>query len=171
MPGLSGIDATRQIVNARPQTSVLVLTMLEDDGSLFAAIRAGARGYLLKGADQDDIVHAVQSVARGEALFGPGIATRVLGFFATAHFQQAPSQFPQLTDREREVLELIAQGKPNPAIARQLSLSPKTVMNYVSSIFAKLHVADRSEAIVRAREQGLGQGSVEGTLPEDLRRI
>jgi DNA-binding NarL/FixJ family response regulator len=140
----------------QPGVAVLVLTMLEDDDSLFAAVRAGARGYLLKGADQADIVRAIASVARGEAVFGPGIAARVLGFFAAAPAAAPAERFPQLTERERDVLELIARGKGNQAIARELSLSPKTIMNYVSSIFAKLHVADRNEAIVRAREAGLG---------------
>ncbi|KAA2258895.1 response regulator transcription factor [Solihabitans fulvus] len=156
LPDLSGVEATRQIVRDRPHTGVLVLTMFDDDESVFTAMRAGARGYLLKGAGQDEIVRAVRGVAGGEAIFGPAVAVRVLGFFN--HPPAAPAAvFPDLTGREREVLELIARGHSNSDIARSLVLSPKTVRNHVSNIFAKLHVADRAQAIVRAREAGLGE--------------
>lgn len=155
MPDLNGIEATRQIVQAHPHIGVLVLTMFEDDDSLFAAMRAGARGYLLKGAMQEEIVRAIEAVAGGEAIFGPSIAKRVIEYFARPARTRAPA-FPSLTDREHEVLDLIAGGHSNQSIARRLVLSDKTVRNYVSNIFAKLQVADRAEAIVRAREAGLG---------------
>jgi DNA-binding NarL/FixJ family response regulator len=152
MPGGSGIQATREIVAASPAMKVLIVTMFEDDDSVFAALRAGARGYVLKGTDEDDLLRAIRSVARGEAIFSPTIASRVLTYFA----RPAPTPlFPMLTEREREILVLIAQGKNNATIARELFLSPKTVANHVSNIFAKLQVADRSEAIIRAREAGL----------------
>jgi DNA-binding NarL/FixJ family response regulator len=155
MPGCSGVDATRRIVRDSPHVAVLVLTMLEDDDSLFAAMRAGARGYLLKGAGQDEILAAVRAVARGEAIFGPALAERLIAYFAAA--PAGPAQvFPELTAREREVLERLARGESNRAIAGRLSLSEKTVRNNVSNIFTKLQVADRSQAIVRAREAGLG---------------
>jgi DNA-binding NarL/FixJ family response regulator len=157
MPGLNGIDATRAILRANPGTGVLVLTMFDDDESVFAAMRAGARGYLLKGADQDEIARAVLAVASGEAIFGPAVAQRVIDYFSTARPAGHPPAFPELTEREREILELIAQGHRNPAIAKQLVLSPNTVRNHVSSIFAKLQVADRAQAIIRAREAGLGR--------------
>jgi DNA-binding NarL/FixJ family response regulator len=157
MPGQSGIEATRQIVHTSPHVAVLVLTMYDDDTSVFAVMRAGARGYLLKGADQDEIIRAVRAVARGEAIFGPAIASKVLGYFAAAQGGQLAPAFPELTEREREVLELIAQGLNNQQITRRLVVSPKTVRNHISNIFAKLHVADRAQAIVRAREAGFGQ--------------
>lgn len=157
MPRLSGIEATRRIVAASPHIGVLVLTMVEEDDSVFTAVRAGARGYLLKGSSPEDIVRAVRSVARGEAVFGPGIAERVLGFFADAHAQPRPPAFPELTDREREILGLIAAGARNPDIARRLFISPKTVRNHISNIFSKLQVADRADAIERARAAGLGE--------------
>jgi DNA-binding NarL/FixJ family response regulator len=156
MPELDGIQATRRILDHDPTVAVLVLTMLEDDDSVFAALQAGARGYLLKGADHDDITRAVQAVAQGEAIFGPAVAARVLAYFTAARPPTPSPVLAELTDREREVLELLAAGHPNAAIAQQLFLSPKTVRNYISSIFAKLQVASRGEAIVRAREQGLG---------------
>ena len=158
MPGLNGIDASRRIAAATPHAAVLVLTMFGDDDSVFAARRAGARGYLLKGAGQAEIVQSIQAVARGEAVFGPAIADRVLAYFSGP--PPAPTEaFPELTDREREVLELLARGELNAAIARHLGLSPKTVRNHVSNIFAKLQVADRAQAVIRAREAGLGMGS------------
>jgi DNA-binding NarL/FixJ family response regulator len=157
MPGESGIEAIRQVLRTSPHVAVLVLTMYDDDASIFAAMRAGARGYLLKGADQDEIIGAVQAVARGEAIFGSAVASKVLGYFASACGAQLIPVFSELTDREREVLELIAQGLSNQQITRRLVVSPKTVRNHVSSIFAKLQVADRAQAIVRAREAGLGQ--------------
>jgi DNA-binding NarL/FixJ family response regulator len=152
LPDGSGIQATREIVEASPSIRVLIVTMFEDDESVFAAIRAGARGYVLKGTDENDLLRAIRSVAAGEAIFSPTIASRVLTYFA----RPAPTPlFPMLTEREREILVLIAQGKNNPTIARQLFLSPKTIANHVSNIFAKLQVADRSEAIIRARDAGL----------------
>jgi DNA-binding NarL/FixJ family response regulator len=157
MPDLGGIDATRELGEACPNTSVLVLTMFDDDDSVFAAMRAGARGYLLKGAQQTEIVRAIQVVGDGEAIFGPGIAERMLGFFAAG--ARSPEPFPDLTDREREILDLVAQGMGNAEITRKLVVSPKTVRNHVSNIFTKLQVADRAQAIVRAREAGMGQRS------------
>jgi DNA-binding NarL/FixJ family response regulator len=154
MPGIDGIEATRQVRAAVPETAVLVLTMLDDDDTVFAAMRAGAQGYLLKGAEQGDIDRAIRAVVAGEAIFSPGVAQRVLGFFAAPVAGSDP--FPELTAREREVLDLVAAGRRNQAIAAELFLSPKTVANHISSIFAKLAVADRSEAIVRARRGGLG---------------
>ena len=157
LPGLDGIEATRRIVAASPHIAVLVLTMYDDDASVFAAMRAGARGYLLKGADQADIVRAVAAVAYGEAIFGSAVARRIIEFFAAPRPAAVPEiVFPELTAREHEVLDLIAAGRSNADLAAALVLSPMTVRNHVSNIFAKLHVADRSAAIVRAREAGLG---------------
>jgi DNA-binding NarL/FixJ family response regulator len=153
LPGISGIEATRTIVGANPDVRVLVLSLFEDEDSVFLALRAGARGYVLKDADEEELTGAVRAVARGEAIFSQAVAGRVLAFFAQP--REAPKVFPALTDREREILALIAQGHPNPSIARRLSLSPKTVANYVSAIFAKLQVADRAEAMIRARDAGL----------------
>jgi DNA-binding NarL/FixJ family response regulator len=158
MPDTDGIEATRQIVAENPRIAVLVLTMFEDDTSVFSAMRAGALGYLLKGAEQEEIVRAIHAAAHGGAIFGPAIAHRLIDFFTHPQTSAAPA-FPELTDREREVLELIAAGQPNGAIGRALYISPKTVANHVSNIFAKLQVADRSEAIVRARQAGLGDGA------------
>ena len=158
MPDTDGIEATRQIVADNPGIAVLVLTMFEDDTSVFSAMRAGALGYLLKGAEQEEIVRAIHAAAHGGAIFGPAIAHRLIEFFTRPQTSTAPA-FPELTDREREVLELIASGQPNGAIGRALFISPKTVANHVSNIFAKLQVADRSEAIVRARQAGLGEGT------------
>ena len=155
LPGLNGIEATRQIVVDSPHTVVVMLTMFDDDDSVFAALRAGARGYLLKGADQEQIRRAVHAAAAGEAIFGPEIATRVIAYF-TAQPGPAHAPFPQLTEREREILELVAQGRSNTAIAARLQLSQKTIRNNVSNILAKLQVADRAQAIVRARDAGLG---------------
>jgi len=161
MPGINGIEATRRILHRDPHIGVIVLTMFEDDDSVFAAMRAGARGYLLKGADQTEILRAMRAVASGEAIFGPAIAQRMMSFFRDLGGAPKPATpplaFPELTDREREILNLIAQGHNNPEIAERLSLSPKTVRNHVSNIFSKLQVADRAQAIVRAREAGLGQ--------------
>ena len=158
MPDLNGIEATRQIVRTSPRVGVLVLTMYEDDESVFAAMLAGARGYLLKGADEEEILHAVRAVARGEAIFGAALATRIAAYFAAPPTSPAPGTFPTLTAREREVLTLVAQGMSNTAIAGRLFLGHKTVRNHVSNIFAKLQVADRAEAIIRARRVGLGVG-------------
>jgi DNA-binding NarL/FixJ family response regulator len=157
MPKVGGIEATRRIVSASPRVGVLVLTMYDDDESVFAAMRAGARGYVLKGADQSDIVRAVAAVARGEAIFGASVATRIVEFFAAPRRSIDASVFPQLGQREHDVLDLIAAGRNNTDIAATLELSQKTVRNHVSNIFAKLQVADRAEAIVRAREAGLGR--------------
>jgi DNA-binding NarL/FixJ family response regulator len=158
MPGTNGIEATRRLVNEVPGVGVLVLTMFDDDESLFAAVRAGARGYLVKGAAQEQIVRAIRAVAGGEVVFGSGVAERVITFFAASGRigTRAGRQFPELTERELEVLELIARGLNNTEIARRLVVSDKTVRNHVSSVFTKLHVADRAQAIVRARESGLG---------------
>lgn len=156
MPGLNGVEATRRIVSANPSVAVLVLTMLDEDESVFAAMRAGARGYVVKGADTDDVLRALESVSRGDAVFGPAVASRVLSYLTRPLSARDPMLFPELSDREREVLELIARGRPNSEIARQLSVSPKTVRNHVSNVFTKLQVSDRSEAIVRARKAGLG---------------
>lgn len=156
MPGLNGIEAARHITRTSPHMGVVMVTMFEDDESVFAAMRAGARGYVLKGADQEEMLRAVRSAARGEALFGPAIATRLARFFAAPRPAAAPELFPELTDREREVLELIAQGRSNEAIANALIISGKTVRNHVSNILNKLQVADRAQAIVRARQAGMG---------------
>jgi DNA-binding NarL/FixJ family response regulator len=158
MPGINGIEATRQIVYTSPHISILMLTMFEDDESVFAALRAGARGYLLKGALKAEIVRAIQGVASGEAIFGPSIARRLMQYFSAPRPAAPPQAFPELTEREREILELIAQHHTNIEIADRLSLSPKTVRNHVSNIFTKLQVIDRAQAIIRAREAGLGQG-------------
>ena len=156
MPDLDGIAATAEIGRLAPEVAVLVLTMFEDDESVFAAMRAGARGYLVKGASQEEISHAISGVAAGGAIFGPGVARRVLQYFA-APPSVAEVPFPELSPREREVLDLIAAGLPNAAIAQRLGLAGKTVGNHISTIFAKLQVASRAEAIVRARDAGLGR--------------
>jgi DNA-binding NarL/FixJ family response regulator len=154
MPGIDGLEATRRIRESASGTPVLVLTMFDDDDTVFGAMRAGAQGYLLKGADQAEIDRAIRAVVAGEAIFSPGVAQRVLGYFAVPPPVAEP--FPELTAREREVLDLMAAGERNQAIADRLFLSPKTVANHISSIFVKLAVADRSAAIVRARREGLG---------------
>lgn len=155
MPGINGIDATRRIVATSPHVGVIIVTMFEDDDSVFAAMRAGARGYVLKGADQDEMLRTIRAVARGEALFGPAIAARLMSYFAAPRPAVPAQVFPELTEREREVLQLIAAGHNNEVIAHRLVLSPKTVRNHVSNIFNKLQVADRAQAIVRAREAGM----------------
>jgi DNA-binding NarL/FixJ family response regulator len=154
MPEVNGIEATRRILHTSPSIGVLVLTMYEDDDSVFAAMRAGARGYLLKGVDQTEVLRAINAVWSGEAIFSPSIARRLIHYFSTMEKAISPV-FPELTDREREVLTLIAQGHTNAAIAERLVLSPKTVRNHVSTIFSKLQVASRAEAIIRARDAGL----------------
>lgn len=156
MPGISGIEATRRISQANPHAGILVITMFEDDDSVFAAMRAGARGYLLKGAAGDETVRAIRAVSNGEAIFSPSVARRLMQYFAAPHASAAPQAFPELTEREREILNLIAQGYTNTAIAEKLVLSAKTVRNHVSNIFSKLQVAGRAEAIIRARDAGLG---------------
>jgi len=156
MPDVNGIQATRRILKADPHIGVMMLTMFEDDDTVFAAMRAGARGYILKGADQNEMLRAIRAVYNGEALFGPAIATRLMNFFAASQTGAPPPLFPELTPREHEVLDLIAQGLNNRVIARRLSISEKTVRNHVSNIFNKLQVADRAQAIIRAREAGMG---------------
>ncbi len=156
MPVLDGIEATRRIAAEAPSVGVVVLTMSEDDGTVFAAVRAGARGYLLKGADQEEVVRAITTVASGGAVFGAALARRIADFF-TAGPAGPETAFPQLTAREREVLGLVAAGRSNAQIAASLYLSPKTVRNVVSNVLTKLQVTDRAQAIVRAREAGLGR--------------
>jgi DNA-binding NarL/FixJ family response regulator len=158
MPQMNGIDATRHITRTHPQVAVLVLTMLEDDTSVVSAMQAGARGYLLKEANRAEIARALEAVAAGEIIFGPSVAARVLALFSTATGTHQPGQpaFPELTEREQEILELVARGLSNPAIASRLFLSDKTVRNHVSNVFAKLHVTDRAAAVARARDRGYG---------------
>jgi DNA-binding NarL/FixJ family response regulator len=162
MPGVNGIEATRRIRETNPDIRILMVTMLEDD-SVFAAMRAGARGYVVKGAEPAEVLRAIRAVADGEAIFSPGVAERVIHYFATPPAAAGDTTrsadsvlFPDLTEREREVLALIARGLTNGAIAEQLVLSPKTVRNYITEIFSKLQVADRAQAIIRARNAGFG---------------
>ena len=159
MPEMNGIQATRRVLGELPGTGIIMLTMLEDDDSLFAAMCAGARGYILKGAGKEEVLTTIQAVAEGRALFGPAIALRLTKFFR--RFETSPRRanvaFPELTEREHEVLELIAQGYNNQEIASALHISPKTVSNHISNIFNKLQVADRAQAIIKARKAGLGQ--------------
>ncbi|MDP9352715.1 MAG: response regulator transcription factor [Chloroflexota bacterium] len=155
MPGVSGIEATRQILGEDAGVRVLVVTMFEDDATVFTAMRAGARGYVLKDAQKDDVLRAIRAVGRGEAIFGAAIAARLMDFFTLSHPAAPRESFPMLSAREREMLQLMAQGAPNAEIARLLSLSTKTVANYVSNILSKLQVRDREEAVLRAREAGL----------------
>jgi DNA-binding NarL/FixJ family response regulator len=156
MPGMSGIEATRSILHSSPHIRILVVTMYEDDHSVFTAMRAGARGYLLKGASPDEVLRAIAAVGSGEAIFSPSIATRLIDFFANLQPTALPQALPELTEREHEILTLLAHGLSNAAIAKQLGLSAKTVSNYVSNIFSKLQVADRAQAMLRARQAGLG---------------
>ena len=157
MPGINGIEATRRILEATPDVGILVLTMCEADDSVFSAMRAGARGYVLKGAHPTEILKVLRAVADGEAHFGPEIARRLVDFFSTPKPASPDQAFPELTTREREILDLIAQGHSNAKIAARLFLSPKTVGNHISHIFTKLQVADRAHAIILAREAGLGR--------------
>jgi DNA-binding NarL/FixJ family response regulator len=160
MPAMDGVEATRRLATLMPEVAVLVLTMFEDDETVLSAMRAGARGYLLKGAEQDEILAALHSVVAGQLVIGPGVAARLVGHLGTpGDDKPAAVPFPELTPREREILDRIAQGHSNGAIAAGLGLAPKTVGNHVSAIFAKLRVASRSEAIVRARDEGLGRTS------------
>ena len=156
MPDMNGIEATRRIVHTSPHIGVIVVTMFEDDDSVFAAMRAGAHGYVLKGAAQEEMLRAIRAVAAGEALFSAPVAKRLMNFFAAPRPPAAPEVFPELTERERELLELIAYGYNNSEIASRLSISGKTVRNHISNIFSKLQVTDRAQAIIRARDAGLG---------------
>lgn len=155
MPGMNGIEATRHILKDHPETGILVITMFDDD-SVFNAMQAGARGYLLKGADPEETIRAIQAVASGEAIFSPKVAMRLITYFSKQQPKTPTAAFPELTQRESEVLELIARGLTNQAIAEELVLSQKTVRNHVSNIFSKLQVTDRAQAIIRARQAGMG---------------
>lgn len=155
MPGMNGVDATRQIVYTSPHIGVIMLTMFEDDNSVFAAMRAGARGYLLKGAPKAEILHAVRGVAAGEAIFGSGLARRMINYFAAVRPRSPADSLPELTDRELEILELLTHHLTNQEIADRLAISLKTARNHVSNILSKLQVADRAAAIMRAREAGM----------------
>jgi DNA-binding NarL/FixJ family response regulator len=156
MPDLDGIEATRRIVQSSPRVNVLMVTMFDDDQSVFAAMRAGAKGYVLKGAKHDEMLRAIRAVGSGEAIFSPSIAARLMSFFAASRSVLPEDVFSDLTERELEVLNLIARGESNAEIARSLTISIKTVRNHVSNIFGKLQVADRAQAAIRAREAGLG---------------
>ncbi|WP_061297433.1 response regulator [Herbidospora cretacea] len=154
MPGVGGLEATRRLIDQRPDLGILVLTMSEDDASVFAALRAGARGYVLKGTGGGDFLAAVTAVSKGEAVYGPAVARRIRRFLTSG---PGTGPFPELTQREREILDLLANGRTNAEIARTLYLSLKTVKNHLTSVFAKLQVADRAQAVVRARQAGLGE--------------
>jgi DNA-binding NarL/FixJ family response regulator len=154
MPGGGGLEATRRLTESDPHIHVLVVTLFEDDDSVFAALRAGARGYILKDADEEEMMRAIRAIGKGEAIFSPTIAARLVDYFAGTRVA-SPEIFPELTDREREILQLIARGQSNAQIAEQLSISLKTVRNHVSNIYNKLQVADRAQAAIRAREAGL----------------
>jgi RNA polymerase sigma factor (sigma-70 family) len=156
MPGMSGIEATRLISHASPHIGILVVTMFEEDHLVFAAMRAGARGYVLKGANHAEMLRAIRAVGNHEAIFSPAIATRLMEYFSQMRPTTLPQVFPELSEREREILDLITQGYKNAEIAQRLVLSEKTVRNHVSNIFSKLQVADRAQAIIRARDAGLG---------------
>jgi len=170
MEKMTGIEATRYILEAQPDTGVIMLTMLQDDASLFAAMCAGARGYILKGADKTEVLKTIRAVAQGEALFNPNIARRLTQFFQNfstiTHSPKSDLPFPELTEREREVLSLIAAGWSNPEIADHLTISIKTVSNHISNIFGKLQIADRTQAFLRAREAGLGK-ETKGVPPKN----
>lgn len=157
MPDMNGIEATRRVLAASPAIGVVIVSMFEDDDSIFAAMRAGAKGYVLKGAGQDELLRAITAVSHGEALYDARIAVRILQFFAVSRRDLPLEVFPELTDREREVLDLIAGGLANAAIARRLDISDKTVRNHISNIFSKLQVVSRAQAIVRAKDAGFGQ--------------
>lgn len=160
MPGVNGIDATRRIHRASPHIGILILTVFEDDLSVFPAIRAGARGYLLKNSDQEELLRAIHTVAAGGAVFSPGIAQKVLGYLSTPLVQPTTSLFDELTEREREILEWIAKGKTNSEIAAYLNLSVKTVGNYISNILLKVHATDRAKLMLMALEAGIGQKKI-----------
>jgi len=166
MPGMSGVEATRQIVSSSPQIRVLVVMMFEDDSLVFAAMRAGARGYLLKGARHEDMVRAIRAVGSGDAIFSPAIAAKLVDYFAALQPSRPLQVFPELSSREREILALLARGHKNTEIAERLVISPKSVRNYVSNIISKLQVADRAQAILRAKDAGLGrEGNDERASP------
>jgi DNA-binding NarL/FixJ family response regulator len=159
MPDLNGVVATQRILRQNPAIGVIMLTMLEDDETVFAAMCAGARGYILKGSGKAEVLHTIQVVAGGAAMFGPAIASRLVHFFQERPAAEEEGPFQELTPREREVLDLIASGESNQAIAGRLHISPRTVGNHISNIFNKLQVADRAQAIVKGREAGLGRAS------------
>jgi DNA-binding NarL/FixJ family response regulator len=161
MPGINGIEATRRILRASPELGIIMVTMLEDDASLFAAMRAGARGYVLKGANHHELLQAIRAVAGGQVLFGPAVATRITQFFARPLPGSAEEPLAELSQREREILDLIARHYTNPEIAQQLGISEKTIRNHVSNIFNKLQVATRAQAIDKARQAGLGNGGTQ----------
>jgi len=160
MPGVNGIEATRRVLSNHPQLGIIMVTMLEDDASVFAAMRAGARGYVLKGAHHEEILQAIRAVAAGQAVFGPAIAARMMNFFqglnSAPQTGSSVAAFPDLTEREREVLTLMAKGVSNKDIAEKLFISMKTASNHITNIFSKLQVADRAQAVLRARDAGLG---------------
>jgi DNA-binding NarL/FixJ family response regulator len=158
MPGINGLTAIREIVKTSPHIRILVVSLFSDDDSVFAAMRAGARGYILKDTEEKEMLRAIQAVGGGEAIFSPAIATRMMSYFSSTRTKIPKEIFPELTDREREILELIADGNPNQEIATDLKISLKTVRNYVSNIYSKLQVADRAQAVIKAREAGLGNG-------------
>lgn len=155
MPGGSGLSATRELSKASPSVHILIVTLFQDDESIFAALRAGARGYILKDAEEEEMMRAIRAAGEGEAIFSPAIATRLIDYFATNRTLVPQEVFPELTDREREILVLIARGESNAAIADKLFITVKTVRNHVSNIYNKLQVADRAQAAIRAREAGL----------------
>ena len=155
MPEGGGLEATRQITAVQPEVHILVVTLFEDDDSVFAALRAGARGYILKDADEEEMMRAIHAIGRGEAIFSPAVAARLMDYFAGTKTAVAAEAFPELTEREREILQLIARGQSNADIAEALTISLKTVRNHVSNIYNKLQVADRAQAVIRAREAGL----------------
>ena len=156
MPGLDGVAATRELLALAPGTGVLVLTLHDDDASVVAALRAGALGYLVKGADRAEIVRAVQAVAAGEAVYGPSVAQRIVGFYTGVQERYSAQVFPQLTNREREVLDLVAAGCGNHAIAARLHLSEKTVRNHLSALLLKVGAPDRAALVAAARDAGMG---------------
>lgn len=157
LPGGSGLDATREIVRLSPHIQILVVTLFEDDDSIFAALRAGARGYILKDTDEEEMIRAIRAVGSGEAIFSPAIANQLMDYFSSSSKKIPKEIFPELTNREREILELIAVGESNQSIAKSLSISLKTVRNHVSNIYSKLQVADRAQAVIKARESGFGK--------------
>lgn len=157
LPGSSGLDATREIVRLSPHIQILVITLFEDNDSIFAALQAGARGYILKDTDEEEMIRAIRAVGSGEAIFSPAIANHLMDYFSTSRNKIPKEVFPELTYREREILELIAIGESNHSIAERLSISLKTVRNHVSNIYSKLQVADRAQAVIKAREGGIAK--------------